>query len=138
MTEERAEQVVDIIWTVLNFLYILGGMIGAVASKYFLDFFGRKMGLIYNNLFTVAGFILSLISPYVKSAECILIGRFLFGIQAGVAISAVPVYLSEISSPSIRGQTGAINAISISKISISLLQALHKVESQLQVLWCHK
>jgi hypothetical protein len=37
--------------------------------------------------------------------------RFLLG----VAISAVPVYLSEITSHDIRGQTVAITSISISK-----------------------
>jgi hypothetical protein len=29
------------------------------------------------------GFVLTIMAPYVKSSECILAGRFLFGIQAG-------------------------------------------------------
>ncbi len=39
----------------------------------------------------------------------------LFNFILGVAISAVPVYLSEVSSHNIRGQTGALSALSICK-----------------------
>jgi MFS family permease len=84
LTPEKVDKLVDVIWTVLNFLYIFGGIIGALLSKYILHLFGRRNGLIYNNLFTVAGFIFTIISTYVKSPECILVGRFLFGIQAGI------------------------------------------------------
>ncbi len=83
LNEQKITRLVDIIWTVLNFLYIFGGMVGALISKYMLHFFGRRIGLIYNNIFTVAGFILTIVSFYVKSPECVLAGRFLFGIQAG-------------------------------------------------------
>ena len=114
LNEQTANDIVEIIWTVLNCVYILGGMLGAFASKYILNMIGRKRGLMFNNGFSLLGSILAFICVYVHSAECIVVSRFLLGIQAGVAISAVPVYLSEISSHKIRGQTGTINEISVS------------------------
>ena len=58
-------------------------MLGAIGSKYILNIFGRRNGLIFNNIFTLFGFVLSLVSKYVNYPMLILISRFLYGMQAG-------------------------------------------------------
>ena len=83
-------------------------MIGAFTSKYVLDLLGRKKGLLFNGLFSIAGGILVIIAPYVKSPICVIVSRFLFGVQGGMACSLVPTYLSEISPSALRGRTGVM------------------------------
>lgn len=104
----RIERATEIIWTMINGLFVAGGLIGALTSKYVLDFLGRKKGIFFNGLFTLVGGILVFIAFYAKSPVCLIISRFLFGIQGGMACSLVPTYLSEISPNSLRGQTGVM------------------------------
>ena len=104
--KNKIDNITDIIWTVTNALFVLGGMIGALSSKYVLDYFGRKKGILFNFLITIVASVLVFISPIIKSPECLVISRFLYGIQGGMACSLIPTYLSEISPPSLRGRTG--------------------------------
>ena len=105
---QKVQKATDIVWTILNCLFVVGGMIGAFTSKYVLDLLGRKKGLLFNGLFSIAGGILVIIAPYVKSPICVIVSRFLFGVQGGMACSLVPTYLSEISPPALRGRTGVM------------------------------
>jgi hypothetical protein len=104
----KIDNITDIIWTILNALFVLGGMIGALSSKFVLDRLGRKKGILFNFLITIIASILVFISPIIKSPECLVISRFLYGIQGGMACSLIPTYLSEISPTSLRGRTGVL------------------------------
>jgi len=77
------------IWPILNALFVIGGMTGALTSKYVLDYLGRKKGILFNFMFGIVSSILVFISIYVKSPGCIIVSRFLFGIQGGMACSLV-------------------------------------------------
>ena len=77
------------IWPILNALFVIGGMTGALTSKYVLDYLGRKKGILFNFIFGIAASILVFISIYAKSPGCIIASRFLFGIQGGMACSLV-------------------------------------------------
>ena len=72
---------ITLLWTVTTALFVVGGMFGAFGSKYVLDFMGRKKGILFHYLFTLVGSILVFIAPYVCSPECVIISRFLFGVQ---------------------------------------------------------
>jgi hypothetical protein len=87
--KEKVEQINDMVWTLINTLFVIGGMIGAFTSKYVLDYLGRKNGIILNGLFSVAGSLLVFIVPFIRSPICIMISRFMFGIQGGMACSLV-------------------------------------------------
>ena len=93
---------------IINCSFVVGGMIGAFTSKYVLDIFGRKIGLVLNGLFSISGGIFVVMAPYVNSPVCVIASRFLFGIQGGMACSLVPTYLSEISPSALRGRTGVM------------------------------
>jgi hypothetical protein len=86
---QKVDDVNEIVWTVINALFVVGGMIGAFTSKYVLDFMGRKYGILFNALFNLIAAVLVFISPYIKSPVCIIISRFLYGIQGGMACSLV-------------------------------------------------
>jgi len=96
------------LWTVVNCLFVLGGMYGAYKSKRMLDYFGRKNAILVHYLFTIAGSILVFISPAIKSPICLGLSRFLFGVQGAMSCSLIPIYLNEISPSSLRGQIGVI------------------------------
>ena len=79
----RVNRAVNLLWTITNCLFVVGGMIGAFTSKYVLDRIGRKKGILFHTLFTLVGSVLVFVAPFVKSPICIIISRFFFGIQGG-------------------------------------------------------
>ncbi|RNA35918.1 solute carrier family facilitated glucose transporter member 1-like [Brachionus plicatilis] len=112
-----------LIWTVTTALFVVGGMIGAFTSKYVSDYFGRKKGIIFHHLFTVSGAVLVLIAPYVKTPECVIVSRFIYGIQGGMSCGLIPTYLSEISPANLRGATGVVHQLCVT-IGILVAQTL--------------
>jgi MFS family permease len=102
---------------------VVGGMIGAFTSKYVAEYFGRKKGILFHYIFVVAGSILVIIAPYVKSPECVIVSRFLFGVQGGMCCGLIPTYLSEISPVALRGATGVMHQLCVT-IGILIAQLL--------------
>ncbi|RNA44260.1 Solute carrier family facilitated glucose transporter member 5 [Brachionus plicatilis] len=119
----KVEKVTDYIWTAVNCLFVVGGMIGAFTSKYVLDILGRKKGILLHNTFPVVGGVLVVCSFYFRSPVCLVISRFLFGVQGGMSCSLIPTYLSEISPASLRGQTGVAHQLCLT-IGILVAQIL--------------
>lgn len=73
----------DILWTVTNCLFVLGGMFGAFCSKPLSDCAGRRMSIILHNLFSMLG-ALCVISVYVKPHFLfVMLSRLFYGIQGG-------------------------------------------------------
>lgn len=107
----KVENGETILWTLTTSIFVVGGTIGALTSKYVAEFFGRKKGLLFHHIFVFVGAILSIIAPYINSPECVIVGRFLFGIQGGMACGLVPTYLNEISPSKLRGRTGVIHQL---------------------------
>lgn len=113
---------------------MIGGLIGALTSKFAMDRLGRKNSIIFHLFFGIAGSIaLFASSRYASSQACVGIfsadadhssvavssgwlgpillklGRFLQGVQGGLSCSVIPTYLSEIAPSKLRGQTGVIH-----------------------------
>lgn len=114
---------ITLLWTVTTALFVVGGMFGAFGSKYVLDFMGRKKGILFHYLFTLVGSILVFIAPYVCSPECVIISRFLFGVQGGLMCGLIPTYLNEISPKQLRGATGVLSQLFIT-VGILIAQTL--------------
>lgn len=120
-----------IIWGFINSLFVFGGLIGALTSKYVMDRFGRKNSIIFHLFFSIAGSIAVFFAYHFASPQaCVNIfeadfaqvpassklgpillklGRFLQGIQGGLSCCLIPTYLSEIAPSKLRGQTGVIH-----------------------------
>ena len=86
---QKVERFNEILWTVLNSLFVVGGMVGALTSKYVLDFLGRKKGIIFNSGIGLLAAILVFVSFYAKSPVCLILSRLFYGIQGGMACSLV-------------------------------------------------
>jgi MFS family permease len=111
--EKKVNRAVTFIWAVLNSLFTVGGMIGALGSKYLMDMLGRKRAFLAHNLATLAGALLVLLAPYVHSPICLLFSRLLFGLQCGATCSITPTYINELSPKHLRGQLGVLPQLGI-------------------------
>jgi MFS family permease len=82
--EVEMKQMIDQIWTFINCLYVLGQFIGGFSAKFVLEYLGRKRGFLFHNFFCILASTLVIIAPYVNSPVCVMISRFIFGIQSGI------------------------------------------------------
>ncbi|CAB1354180.1 unnamed protein product, partial [Coregonus sp. 'balchen'] len=72
-----------------------------------------KGTLLLNNGFAVIAALLLALGEKARSFEMLIIGRFVMGVDSGIALSALPMYLGEISPRHVRGSIGQFNAILI-------------------------
>ncbi len=125
--EEENDGKNTMLWSVTNSLFVLGGMFGAFSSKYVLEIFGRKKGILFHYIFTVMGGILALIAPQFTSAflsiGSIMTSRFLYGVQGGMMCGIIPTYLNEVAPAALRGSCGVVNQLCIT-IGILVAQTL--------------
>lgn len=85
-------------------LMTLGALTGGLVAGFLVDSLGRKISIIFSS----AGFILgwSLIAT-ASTVVILCLGRVITGFFTGIISLAVPVYVSEISRPEVRGVLGA-------------------------------
>ncbi|KAF7248305.1 Solute carrier family 2, facilitated glucose transporter member 9 [Varanus komodoensis] len=107
------EQSVTLLWTISVSIFAIGGLVGALIVTPAVKYFGRKRTLLLNNIFAITAALLMAFSQLAGIFGMIILGRFIMGIDGGVSLSALPMYLSEISPKQIRGSLGQITAILI-------------------------
>lgn len=88
-----------------------------------MDKLGRKNGILIHHIVGISGAALVLVAAFVHTPVCLMIARFLFGIQGGMSCSVIPAYLSEISPPSLRGKIGVVHQACLT-IGIVVAQVL--------------
>ncbi|KAF6836356.1 sugar transporter [Colletotrichum musicola] len=81
--------------------------IGAIVAGFFLggpiaDYLGRRWGMAIGCFVTVIATLMQTFTPHHKIAVFIA-GRVVIGLGQGVALTAGPVYIGEVSPPQIRG-----------------------------------
>ncbi|XP_020670342.1 solute carrier family 2, facilitated glucose transporter member 9 [Pogona vitticeps] len=107
------EQSVTLLWTISVSIFAIGGLVGAFIVTPAVRYFGRKCTLLLNNVFAIAAALLMAFSHLAGIFEMVILGRFIMGIDGGVSLTALPMYLSEISPKQIRGSLGQVTAIFI-------------------------
>ncbi|XP_070614610.1 solute carrier family 2, facilitated glucose transporter member 6 [Erythrolamprus reginae] len=85
-------------------IFTLGVAAGGLCTMYFNDRLGRKLSIMFSSLPSVVGFLLM---GSAQQVWMLLVGRLLTGFAGGVTSAAIPIYISEISHPGIRGALGS-------------------------------
>mmetsp|Transcript_54638 Transcript_54638/g.67047 ORF Transcript_54638/g.67047 Transcript_54638/m.67047 type:complete len:534 (-) Transcript_54638:144-1745(-) len=116
----------DNAFNLLNTIFCVGGLFGALSGGTMGDCLGRKKAMILLDiLFVIAGgigfaygmgYFGNLVNGNDTNIETyiiFLVSRFIGGVGAGAGTAIAPTYLGEISPPLIRGQIGAVNQLMI-------------------------
>ncbi|XP_062253470.1 solute carrier family 2, facilitated glucose transporter member 9 [Platichthys flesus] len=111
--EPVGAEAVTLLWSVTVSIFAIGGLLGALSVSLFLKVFGRKGTLLLNNSFAIIAALLLSLGETAKSFEMLIIGRLIIGVDSGIALTALPMYLGEISPRHIRGFIGQFNSILI-------------------------
>ncbi|KAK9294252.1 hypothetical protein QLX08_011078 [Tetragonisca angustula] len=138
--EPTKQSEVTMIWSIAVSIFCVGGMIGGSLVGTVADRFGRKGGLLLNNVLVLATVIFEGCAKTAKSYEMIIIGRFIIGINAGLNAGLAPMYLSEISPIHLRGAVGTVYQLVITmSILVSQILGLEQIlgtEDQWPLLLC--
>ena len=108
--------------------------IGAICSGTFNRKFGRKPVLIGASIvFTVAAIIMALSRNFGE----LLAGRCIVGVAVGLASSTVPMYISELAPPSVRGLLVSINnsCIVIGQVSAAIVDGILSADTRTGWRW---
>ncbi|XP_060107433.1 solute carrier family 2, facilitated glucose transporter member 6 [Heteronotia binoei] len=85
-------------------IFTLGAAAGGLGTMYFNDRLGRKLSIMFSAVPSVVGYLLMGSAQHIWM---LLVGRLLTGFAGGVTSASIPVYISEISHPGVRGALGS-------------------------------
>uniref|UniRef100_A0A6Q2YQI5 Major facilitator superfamily (MFS) profile domain-containing protein n=1 Tax=Esox lucius TaxID=8010 RepID=A0A6Q2YQI5_ESOLU len=108
----RADMVTTL-WSITVSIFAIGGLLGALCVTLLMKVLGRKGTLLLNNSFAMISALLLALGEKAGSFEMLIIGRFIMGVDSGISLSALPMYLGEIAPRQVRGFIGQFNSILI-------------------------
>uniref|UniRef100_A0A3Q2YLL5 Solute carrier family 2, facilitated glucose transporter member 5 n=1 Tax=Hippocampus comes TaxID=109280 RepID=A0A3Q2YLL5_HIPCM len=97
------ESTKQLIWSFIVAVMSLGAWVGAINAGSLPVKYGRKKTMLFNSVVAVVAALFMIFSRTAKSFEMILIGRLLFGYNAGLGLSVHLMYLGESSPKKLRG-----------------------------------
>ena len=81
----KVERLTEAAWAVTNCLFLVGGLIGALSSKYLLDSLGRKNALLVHNTFTLVGSLAVVLAAAFNMPTLLMLSRLMFGVQGSMS-----------------------------------------------------
>ncbi|KAF4092335.1 hypothetical protein AMELA_G00020070 [Ameiurus melas] len=111
--EPATVDMLTLLWSITVSIFAVGGLMGALTVPFLIKVLGRKGTLLANNVLAVISALLMALGEKAGSFEMLIIGRFIVGMDSGVSLSALPMYLGEISPRQYRGSIGQFNAVFI-------------------------
>ncbi|XP_078040972.1 glucose transporter 1 isoform X1 [Augochlora pura] len=111
--EDISEDSVKKLYSVAVSIFAIGGMLGGFSGGIIANRFGRKGGLLLNNVLGIVGACLMGCTKIAHSYEMLFFGRFIIGVNCGLNTSLVPMYISEIAPLNLRGGLGTVNQLAV-------------------------
>ncbi|XP_019870796.2 glucose transporter type 1 isoform X1 [Aethina tumida] len=121
--EDLPDESVERLYSIAVSIFAIGGMIGGFGGGIVANKFGRKGGLLLNNVLGISGGCLMWCTKIANSYEMLFFGRFIIGVNCGLNTSLVPMYISEISPLNLRGGLGTVNQLAVT-VGLLLSQVL--------------
>lgn len=121
--EDISEEFIQQLYSVAVSIFAIGGMLGGFSGGWMANRFGRKGGLLLNNVLGIAGACLMGFTKMSHSYEILFLGRFIIGVNCGLNTSLVPMYISEIAPLNLRGGLGTVNQLAVT-VGLLLSQVL--------------
>ncbi|KAK3930434.1 Solute carrier family 2, facilitated glucose transporter member 1 [Frankliniella fusca] len=98
----------DLLWSVVVSMFLVGAMTASMTGGWVADRFGRKGALETAMALSLLGALLFLVCKYVDSVEMLLLARLIVGLSSGLTTSVMPMYLTELAPVHLRGALGVI------------------------------
>ncbi|KAL5292820.1 SLC2A4 family protein [Megaselia abdita] len=121
--EDVTEDFIQMLYSIAVSIFAIGGMIGGFSGGWMSNRFGRKGGLLVNNILGITGGLLMGFTKVSHSYEILFLGRFIIGVNCGLNTSLVPMYISEIAPLNLRGGLGTVNQLAVT-VGLLLSQVL--------------
>ncbi|XP_055701506.1 glucose transporter type 1 isoform X2 [Phlebotomus papatasi] len=121
--EDITEEFIQQLYSVAVSIFAIGGMLGGFSGGWMANRFGRKGGLLLNNILGISGACLMGFTKMSHSYEMLFLGRFIIGVNCGLNTSLVPMYISEIAPLNLRGGLGTVNQLAVT-VGLLLSQVL--------------
>ncbi|KAL4630202.1 solute carrier family 2, facilitated glucose transporter member 9 isoform X1 [Arapaima gigas] len=109
--EPAGMEVLTLLWSITVSIFAIGGLVGALGVSLLIKVLGRQGTLLLNNGFTFLAALFLGLGETARSFEMLILGRFLIGVGSGIGLSALPMYLGEISPRHVRGAIGQFLSI---------------------------
>lgn len=85
--EEVSDDMVKHLRSIAVSIFAIGGMLGGFSGGWMANRFGRKGGLLLNNVFGITGACLMGFTKISRSYEILFLGRFIIGLNCGKCFS---------------------------------------------------
>ncbi|KAK7867028.1 hypothetical protein R5R35_005672 [Gryllus longicercus] len=103
----------NVLWSSIVSIFILGGIIGSLCGGWVADLVGRRGAVMVNHALALMAAILFGSSRSAGSVEMLLLARLIVGLSSGLVTTTVPMYLTEIAPISIRGAMGVLTPLGL-------------------------
>uniref|UniRef100_A0A8C6YHE9 Major facilitator superfamily (MFS) profile domain-containing protein n=1 Tax=Naja naja TaxID=35670 RepID=A0A8C6YHE9_NAJNA len=101
------EKTLLFLWSFAVSVYGVGGVLGCLCSGYLIVKYGKKKCQLSTDLLVILTTVVMVCSKRAKCFEMILLGRFFYGISAGLCQTIHSQYVGEISPKKWRGLANA-------------------------------
>lgn len=98
----------DILWSSIVSVFLIGGMIGSLMGSWLADAVGRKGAIIISEFLGIAAAAMFILSKLLTSVGFLFVGRFVVGLSSGLITGIVPMYLLELAPASLKGAMGVL------------------------------
>lgn len=88
--------------------YSAGNVIGGISSGAINNTFGRRFAMTLASVLAIIGALFQTVS---NGVTLMIVGRIIAGLATGVLLSTMPIYISEISPPRLRGRLVGIQGM---------------------------